>query len=122
MRRGLAYILPLLLLVALASPARAAATLTQVTGFGSNPGALRMFSYVPDGLPTGRPLIVALHGCTQSAADYYSHSGWPKYADASAAALVLPEQTSANNPLSCFNWFAPGDTRRGSGGGLPVQT
>jgi hypothetical protein len=99
MRRTLGYLLVLLLLAALPSPARAAATLTQVTGFGSNPGALRMYSYVPDGLPAGRPMIVALHGCTQSAADYYAHSGWPKYADAYSAALVLPEQTSANNGL-----------------------
>jgi len=119
--RGIAYVLALLLLAVLPSPARAAATLTQVTGFGSNPGALRMYSHVPDGLPAGRPLIVALHGCTQSAADYYAHSGWPKYADAYSAALVLPEQTSANNALSCFNWFAAGDIRRGQGEALSIK-
>ncbi|MEU2051456.1 esterase, partial [Streptomyces albidoflavus] len=41
----------------LTAPARAA-SLTEVTGFGSNPGNLRMFRYVPDGLPAGRPLVV----------------------------------------------------------------
>src|SRR4051794_26191924 len=89
--------------------APAAATLTQVTSFGSNPGALRMYSYVPTGLAAGRPVVVALHGCTQSAADYYGHSGWPKYADLYQAAVVFPEQTSSNNALSCFNWFTAGD-------------
>src|SRR3712207_2978974 len=104
MRRGLRYVLAatLLLLAATVLPARAAAGLTPVTGFGSSPGALRMFAYVPDGLPAGRPLIVALHGCTQSAADYFGHAGWDRYAAVYGAALVLPEQTSANNPLSCF--------------------
>ncbi|WP_127504524.1 extracellular catalytic domain type 1 short-chain-length polyhydroxyalkanoate depolymerase [Actinoplanes solisilvae] len=103
------------------SPARAAATLTQVTGFGSNPGALRMFSYVPDGLPAGRPLVVALHGCTQTASAYYANSGWPKYADLYRAAVVFPEQTSANNALSCFNWFTAGDIARGQGEALSIR-
>jgi poly(hydroxyalkanoate) depolymerase family esterase len=122
MRRGIGFVLTLLVLLApAATPARAAATLTQVTGFGSNPGALRMYAYVPDGLPAGRPLIVALHGCGQSAAGYFGHAGWPRYADAYRAALVLPEQTSANNPLSCFSWFAAADIRRGGGEALSIK-
>src|SRR4051794_7292946 len=92
-----------------AAPAQAAATLTQVTGFGSNPGALGMYSYVPTGLPSGAPLVVALHGCTQSASDYYTNAGWPKYADLYHFALVFPQQSSANNSTSCFNWFQTGD-------------
>ncbi|WIN00839.1 PHB depolymerase family esterase [Actinoplanes oblitus] len=103
------------------SPANAAATLTQVGSFGSNPGALRMYSYVPAGLAGGRPLVVALHGCTQSASDYYSHSGWPKYADLYQAAVVFPEQTSSNNPMSCFNWFTAGDIGRGQGEALSIK-
>jgi poly(3-hydroxybutyrate) depolymerase len=33
------------------------------TGFGSNPGNLRMFSYVPANQELAAPLIVVLHGC-----------------------------------------------------------
>ena len=44
-----------------------AAALAAVTSFGSNPGALDMYEYVPAGLPSGRPLVVVLHGCTQTA-------------------------------------------------------
>lgn len=117
------WVLAALLLAALSvvTPAHAAAGLTQVGSFGSNPGALRMYSYVPSGLAAGRPVIVALHGCTQSASDYYGHSGWPKYADLYQAALIFPEQTSSNNSLSCFNWYVSGDITRGSGEALSIK-
>ncbi|MGV9644994.1 extracellular catalytic domain type 1 short-chain-length polyhydroxyalkanoate depolymerase [Streptomyces sp. NPDC003514] len=108
------------LLVALTSvllaPGRAAAaSLQEVTGFGSNPGALRMFRYVPDGLPAGRPVVVALHGCTQNAAGYGTGSGWLQLADRWGFSVVLPQQQSANNLSSCFNWFQNGDIARGQG-------
>lgn len=99
----------------------AAATLTPVTGFGGNPGALQMFSYRPDGLGAAPALVVALHGCTQSAADYHANSGWRKYADLWRFVLVYPQQTSSNNSSSCFNWFLPGDTTRGQGEALSVR-
>ncbi|WP_051804022.1 MULTISPECIES: PHB depolymerase family esterase [unclassified Streptomyces] len=103
------------------SPQAAAADLTQVTGFGTNPGNLSMYTYVPDALPDGAPLVVALHGCTQSASDYYAHSGWPKIADTYGFALVFPQTGSANNANSCFNWFEPGDTSRGQGEALSIK-
>lgn len=98
-----------------------AASLTQVTGFGSNPGSLSMYTYVPDNLPSGAPVVVALHGCTQSASDYYSHSGWPKYADLYGFALVFPQTSSANNANSCFNWYQSGDYTRGQGEALSIK-
>src|SRR5258708_2226677 len=55
--------------------ARAAAALTQVSAFGSNPGALQMFDYVPASPSSNASLVVALHGCTQQAADYYRGNG-----------------------------------------------
>ncbi|MFI9004542.1 PHB depolymerase family esterase [Streptomyces sp. NPDC053541] len=104
-----------------AGPQAAAAGLTQVTGFGSNPGNLTMHTYAPDGLGPGAPLVVALHGCTQSASDYYSHSGWPKFADRYGFALVFPQTSSANNANSCFNWFDTADSTRGRGEALSVK-
>src|ERR1041385_4405600 len=53
-----------------------AVTLTEVTGFGSNPGALKMFTFVPSGLPSGAPLVVVLHGCTESASSYSTQTEW----------------------------------------------
>jgi len=98
-----------------------AVTLTQVTNFGSNPGALRMFTYVPAGLPANAPLVVALHGCTQSASVYSTQTEWGNLADRFQFAVVFAEQPSANNSLSCFNWFQPGDTTRGQGEALSIK-
>ncbi|MCX4881142.1 PHB depolymerase family esterase [Streptomyces sp. NBC_00847] len=109
-------ILLVALIAAVLTPGRAeAASLQEVTGFGSNPGALRMFRYVPDGLPDGRPVVVALHGCTQDAAGYGAGSGWIQLADRWGFSVVLPQQTSANNASSCFDWFQSGDIERGQG-------
>jgi poly(hydroxyalkanoate) depolymerase family esterase len=106
--------------VAVASPAQAA-SLTQVTGFGSNPGSLNMYDYIPANLPANAPLVVAMHGCTQSANDYYSHSGWSKYADLWGFALVFAEQPSQSNPIiNCFDWGTPSDDSRGQGEALSI--
>ena len=108
------------LLVAAPAPAAAAVT-AEVTGFGTNPGALRMFRYVPDGLPAGAPLVVAMHGCTQTASAYDDEPGWTALADRWKFAVVLPEQQTANNSSRCFNWFEPGDIARGQGEALSIK-
>jgi len=102
------------------SPA-AAAGLTAVTSFGSNPGNLGMYEYVPASRPAAAPVVVAMHGCTQTADNYYANSGWPKYADAYGFVVVFPEQRTGNNSNRCFNWFQPGDTTRGQGEALSVK-
>lgn len=98
-----------------------AVTLTQVTSFGSNPGALRMFTYVPANLPSGAPLVVAMHGCTESASVYSTQTEWGNLADRFGFAVVFPEQPSGNNIQSCFNWFQTGDISRGQGEALSIK-
>lgn len=110
---ALALVAATLSTAAAVRPAAAAGGLQQVTGFGSNPGNLQMYAYVPSALPANAPLVVALHGCTQTANDYYTSSGWPKYADLWGFAVVFPQTTAANNPLSCFGWFDPAEDGRG---------
>lgn len=101
----------LVLVSAVLCASRAAhAALTAVTGFGTNPGALAMYEYVPAGLPSGRPIVVVLHGCTQTAAAMES-AGWNQLADQYKFTVVYPEQQTANNPVRCFNWAGEyGDT------------
>ena len=92
--------------------------LTEVTGFGSNPGALRMFKYVPvDPQPA---LVVVLHGCTQTAASYDFGAGWSTLADRHGFMLLLPEQQRTNNAKNCFNWFLAGDIERGRGEAMSI--
>jgi poly(hydroxyalkanoate) depolymerase family esterase len=98
-----------------------AQALSQVSSFGSNPGNLRMFKQVPVGLPANSPLVVALHGCTQSASSYDNETGWAKFAEKAQFALLLPEQQRGNNQNLCFNWFQPNDTRRNQGEALSIK-
>jgi poly(hydroxyalkanoate) depolymerase family esterase len=96
-------------------PAGRATRLREQTGFGANPGNLRMFVYAPENLPPNAPLVIALHGCTQSAADYDDGTGWSSLADSLGFAVVYPQQQPTNNPKNCFSWFLPDDIARGRG-------
>ena len=95
--------------------------LIETTSFGSNPGALRMWSYVPPGLPAKAALVVVLHGCGQTAAGYEFGAGWSMLARRYGFALLMPEQQKANNPQGCFNWFNPEDIRRGHGEAASIR-
>ncbi|MBC7801241.1 MAG: PHB depolymerase family esterase [Gemmatimonadaceae bacterium] len=95
--------------------------LQEIAAFGANPGALRMLTHVPAGLRPGAPLLVVLHGCTQSAADYDTGAGWSMMADRHGFAVLLPEQARANNANLCFNWFQPGDTARNEGEAASIR-
>lgn len=97
------------------SPSTGASRLTPLTGFGTNPGALLGHAYIPDDLPAMAPLVVVLHGCTQTAAGYDQGAGWSQLADREGFALLFPEQTRANNPNLCFNWFASEDIAQTGG-------
>lgn len=95
--------------------------LTELTDFGSNPGALRARTYIPGKFDDGAALVVVLHGCTQTAGGYDIGSGWSEVADRHGFALLFPEQQRQNNPNLCFNWFSPEDSRRGSGEALSIR-
>ena len=91
------------------------------SGFGSNPGNLRMFVYRPPTLADNPALVVVLHGCTQTAAGYDLGAGWSTLADRYGFALLLPEQQRSNNPNGCFNWFQPAHSRRDQGEPLSIR-
>src|SRR5471030_1998760 len=95
--------------------AQGSGPLREVPEFGGNPGNLRMFVHVPERLPSMAPLVVALHGCNQTANDYDRGTGWSTLADRLGFAVVYAEQQPANNPQNCFSWFLPGDTMRDLG-------
>jgi poly(hydroxyalkanoate) depolymerase family esterase len=94
------------------------AALESVSSFGANPGNLTMYRYVPTGVGPSAPLVVALHACSMTAADYVG-AGWNQLADAHHFYVLYPEQKTANNTLQCFNWSwdpsTPSGLQRGQG-------
>jgi poly(hydroxyalkanoate) depolymerase family esterase len=97
------------------------ARLREITAFGKNPGNLRMLMHVPERLPRMAPVVVALHGCSQTADEYDYGTGWSSLADRLGFAVVYPEQQPANNPKNCFSWFLPGDCARDDGEALSIR-
>ncbi len=95
--------------------------LVEITGFGSNPGDLRMFSFVPGKLQKAPALVVVLHGCGQTAARYDLGAGWSTLAKRYGFALLMPQQQPSNNVNGCFNWFNPEDTARESGEACSIR-
>src|SRR4029078_2311652 len=102
-------------------PAARPTHLIEIAKVGSNPGNLRLHAYVPNVVGPSPPLVVALHGCTQTADSYDQGTGWSDLADRLGFILVFPEQQPANNPKNCFSWFLPGDTTRDSGEALSIR-
>ncbi|MDQ6933178.1 MAG: PHB depolymerase family esterase [Candidatus Eremiobacteraeota bacterium] len=63
----------------------------------------------------GAPLIVALHGCKQTAKSFAVGTRLDEVAAQYGAAVLYPEQTKAANPSGCWNWFLPEHQRRERG-------
>ena len=72
--------------------------------------------YVPSGHAGGPlPLVVMLHGCTQSPDDFAAGTRMNELAEERRCVVLYPEQTRAANGSCCWNWFRPGDQQRGRG-------
>ena len=53
------------------------------------------------------PLIVMLHGCTQTPEDFAAGTRMNLAADRIGAHVIWPEQTRSANPNGCWSWFDP---------------
>jgi len=82
-------------------------------GDGSHP----YFVYTPTtyraALPV--PLVVMLHGCTQTAEDFATGTSMNLLAEQHGFVVLYPQQTSAFNSNLCWNWFLPAHQQRGYG-------
>lgn len=84
--------------------------------FVGDAGELDYKLYVPAGLDTANaPLLLMLHGCTQSPDDFARGTRMNALADAHGYVVAYPEQSSARNPNRCWNWFRTSDQQRESG-------
>ncbi|MEP9380357.1 PHB depolymerase family esterase [Aquabacter sp. CN5-332] len=87
--------------------------LTELVDFGSNPGCLGSYIYIPTGLEKDSPLVVVLHGCDQTAESYNRGSGWSELAEEYRFIVLFPEQQKSNNRTLAFNWFRMADLDQG---------
>ncbi|GAA2184468.1 extracellular catalytic domain type 1 short-chain-length polyhydroxyalkanoate depolymerase [Micromonospora lupini] len=101
--------------VTLATPA-SAATLTQVSNFGTNPTNLQMHLYVPDRVAARPALLLALHYCTGSGPAVHTGFGLSSLADRYGFIVVYPSVTRSSK---CWDVSSPQALRR-DGGSDPV--
>jgi poly(hydroxyalkanoate) depolymerase family esterase len=72
--------------------------------------------YVPSGYRgQPSPLIVMLHGCTQSVDDFAGGTNMNVIGDANGCLVTYPIQPKTANPAKCWNWFNPRDQQRDGG-------
>jgi poly(hydroxyalkanoate) depolymerase family esterase len=82
-----------------------------------NPAGSRAYKlYVPSGYHgQALPLVVMLHGCTQSPDDFAAGTRMNLVAEERTCLAVYPAQPSDANAAKCWNWFRPSDQRRDQG-------
>ncbi|PMR61635.1 esterase [Verrucosispora sp. ts21] len=101
------------------SPA-SAASLVEVTNFGTNPGNMRMHIYVPDVRPANPAVVVAMHGCGGNGPGFYSGSEFGRLADQYGFVVIYPTATQQAGFGNCFDvWSAASKVR--NGGSDPVS-
>ncbi|MEP7187359.1 MAG: PHB depolymerase family esterase [Rhodanobacter sp.] len=84
--------------------------------FVGDTGELDYKLYVPAGLDTtNAPLLLMLHGCTQSPDDFARGTRMNALADKHGYVVAYPEQPASRNATLCWNWFRRGDQQRESG-------
>lgn len=84
--------------------------------FESRHGSLRYRLYTPVGSPRRRlPIVVMLHGCSQSAADFANGTAMNALADERGAIILYPEQSTSANVGRCWNWHRRDNQQRGRG-------
>ncbi len=123
LRRTLGTLVSTLLIIiagVVVPPPASAASLVEVTGFGDNPGGMRMHIYVPDSHAATPAIVVAMHGCGGSGPGFYSGSEFASLADRYGFIVIYPSAQQQAGFGNCFDTWSDAAKRRG-GGSDPVS-
>jgi poly(hydroxyalkanoate) depolymerase family esterase len=117
-RLGIAAALLIAAAAALLPGAATAASGTVTSGTYTGPEGTQHYElYIPSTYNAGTPvpLVVALHGCTQTADQFRLLTRWDALAEAKGFIVVLPEQDASANTFKCWNFFQDGSMHRSAG-------
>jgi poly(hydroxyalkanoate) depolymerase family esterase len=110
-------VIPILLLQVLPKARADSSGIWQQYMYNGPAGSRPYFVYTPANYQVGSavPLMVMLHGCTQTPADFAAGTQMDQLADQKQFVVVYPQETSTYNQEKCWNWFDSADQSRGSG-------
>jgi len=84
--------------------------------FSGAEGTLDYKLYTPPGSSRRKlPLVVMLHGCGQTAADFASGTAMNAWAEKAGVLVLYPQQSTLANVGRCWNWHRPDNQQRGRG-------
>src|SRR5687768_9019369 len=84
------FLIPCFFLLSLAGNAQQKG-MEQIAHFGSNPGNLEMFLFVPENFSGPAPLVVMLHGCAETAKACAKLTGWNELATEHQFMVLYPQ-------------------------------
>jgi len=106
-----------------ADPAKAARSARDEAGvfsehrFACEATEIRYKLFIPAGLrDAAPPLVVMLHGCTQSPDDFARGTRMNALAQEHGYVIAYPAQSKRRNATRCWNWFRSADQQRDGGG------
>jgi len=116
-RRWLSFLVGALLVASTPIPAPAGEKVGTVERhtYTNAAGTREYRLYLPSKLKHDAPVVVYLHGCTQTADDAALGTRFDELAEAEGFLAVYPEQDPAANGSRCWNWFLPEHQQRDSG-------